>query len=270
MRPPWRRSASLPEATSEAGTAAFEMVMTVTGCPGADDPLELVATGAYDTDAQQMAMEMDLGAMFGALAGGSGETVPGGMDEPAQFIADGETVYMRLPMLDVLTGQGGWFSITPEDVGMSAGSLGLGAGSFDPSQMLEVLRGTSDDVEAGGQEDVRGVPTTKYTATVSMADALSSIPADQREELERQLDQLGVADEAIPDRGVGGRRRSAAPVLDGRRRPGGLRRVRRRARRWGWSSSSSTTASPSTSTCRRPTTSRPFTGVLGGLGGDPS
>lgn len=189
---------SVPEATADAGTAAFEMVITVTGFPGADDPLELVATGAYDNDAQQLTMEMDLGAMFGGLAGGSGEAVPGGMDEPARFVADGEAVYVRLPMLDVFAGEGGWFSITPEDIGMSAGSLGLGAGSFDPSQMLEVLRGTSDDVEAGGREDVRGVPTTKYTATVSTADALSSIPADQREELERQLDQLDVADEAIP------------------------------------------------------------------------
>jgi hypothetical protein len=188
-----------PDAASEAGTAAFEMVMTMTGLPGlGEDAVELTATGSFDADAQQMAMEMDLGAMFEGLAEATGETVPPEMAQPVRFVADGTTFYLRIPILDALTGSSGWLSMSADDLGQSAGSLGLGAGAFDPSKMLEVLRGTSDDVQPDGQEDVRGVATTKYTATVNMADALESVPADQRDELEAQLDQLGAGDADIP------------------------------------------------------------------------
>ncbi len=109
---------------------------------------------SFDADAQQMAMEMDLGAMFEGLAEATGEAVPPEIDEPVRFVADGTTVYLRIPILDALTGSSGWLSMSTDDLGESAGSLGLGAGAFDPSKMLEVLRGTTDDVgarRAGGR-----------------------------------------------------------------------------------------------------------------------
>lgn len=186
---------SAPDAAAEAGTAAFEMVVSATG---EDQAFEFVATGVFDSDAQQMAMEMDLGAMVGGLAESTGETVPAAFDEPFRFVVDGTTVYLRFPMLDALTGSSDWLSATPEDVGQSADSFGIGNSGYDPSKLLEVLRGVADDVEAAGEDEIRGVPTTRYTATVSLAKALEQAPPDRREQLEAQLDQLGAGDADIP------------------------------------------------------------------------
>ena len=62
-----------PDAVADAGTGRFEMVMEMTVM---GEPLELVATGAYDADAQQMSMSMDMGAMFEQLAGRHGRGDP--------------------------------------------------------------------------------------------------------------------------------------------------------------------------------------------------
>ena len=56
---PSRALRSAPDAAAEAGTAAFEMMMEMS-LEG--ETFEMVATGAYDADDQQMSMEMDLGA----------------------------------------------------------------------------------------------------------------------------------------------------------------------------------------------------------------
>jgi hypothetical protein len=183
-----------PEAVTEAGTAAFEMTMTMSA---AGERYELTATGAADAAAGQVEMEMDLGSMLSGLAEASGETIPQGLDEPIRFVIDGTTVYLRMPILDVLTGSSNWLSASPEDLGQDAGSLGLGAGAFDPAALLDVLRGVADDVTEAGTDTVRGVATTKYTATISLADALAQAPADQRERLQAQLDQLGT-DASMP------------------------------------------------------------------------
>jgi len=185
-----------PDVAAEAGTAAFEMV--ISGSDAGDDALELVATGVFDSGAQRMAMKMDFGAMLGGLAEASGEDLPPGMDEPVRFVADGTTVYLRIPMLDALTGTSGWLSATPEDLGGATAAFGLGASAYDPSTLLEVLRGATDEVRSAGQEEVRGVLTTRYAVTVRPAEALEQAPAQQREHLQRQLDQLGAADSEIP------------------------------------------------------------------------
>ncbi len=184
-----------PDVAAEAGTAAFEMV--ISGSDGGA-PLGLVVTGVFDSGAQQMAMKMDFGAMLGETAEASGEDLPPGMDEPVRFVADGTTVYLRIPMLDALTGTSDWLSATPEDLGRAFAVFGLGASAYDPSTLLEVLRGATDALRSVGQEEVRGVLTTRYAATVRPAEALEQAPARPREHLQRQLDQLGAADAEIP------------------------------------------------------------------------
>jgi hypothetical protein len=179
---------SAPDAAADAGTAQFEMVMQMAM---AGKSFEITATGAYDAAAQQMAMTMDMGALFEQLAEETGETLPDGVSGAWELVADGDTFYMRAPMFEALTGTPDWLSMTPEDLGGSAGSMGLGASSYDPSKVLESLRGVTGEPEVVGQEDVRGVPTTHYHASTSLADALEQAPADQRDELEASLEQLG-------------------------------------------------------------------------------
>lgn len=185
---------ALPEAVAEAGTSAFEMVMdfSVDG-----ESFQLLATGVTDPAAQRLSIEVDLGDLFTQLAAGSGEPLPEGFDGAMQLVADGSTFYMRAPMFELLAGTGGWLSMSAEDLGGAAGGLGFGAGTYDPSTMLDTLRGVSGEPTVVGPEVVRGVDTTRYTANLDLAEALAAAPEAQREQLEAQLGQLGSLDGTV-------------------------------------------------------------------------
>ena len=64
-----------------------------------------------------MQMELDLGAMLaGQLP--PGVSLPEGFDEPMTVVVDGATTYLRMPMLDAITGTSGWLSVSPDDLGV--------------------------------------------------------------------------------------------------------------------------------------------------------
>jgi hypothetical protein len=175
---------SAPDAAAEAGSGRMRMVieMDVLG-----QAVEMVATGEYAGD--QMHMAMDMGDMFDQLGADSGEPMPEGFDTSMEFVQDGTTVYMRMPMLEFLTGTSDWLSMTAEDVGVSAEDLGTGA--MDPTALLDSLRGVDSEPVPVGEEEIDGVPTTHYTATLDLEQALEQVPEDQRPLVESQLEQLG-------------------------------------------------------------------------------
>lgn len=180
-----------PDAVTEAGTAGFEMVMegTVQG-----QSFEFTATGAVDGAAEQMSMEMDIGAMLEEMAEAEGEPLPPGFSDPWLMVADGSTMYMQAPIFEML-GVDGWISMTPEDLGSSSEAMGLGPGAYDFTQTLDVLRGVTGEPELVGREEVRGVPTRHFEASMNLAQALEDAPADQREQLETAFEQLGGGDD---------------------------------------------------------------------------
>lgn len=177
-----------PDAIAEVGSGRFEMTFEFDTPEGVFD---MLATGGFDGD--RMTMEMDFGAMFQQLAESAGESLPPGFEEPMQMVVDGDTFYMRMPMLDMITGTSGWLSGRPEDLGQSGDALGLSGTSTSPTAMLETLRGVSDDVEEVGTEEVRGVETTHYRATIDLDVVLQQVPDAQRAEVEAALEQLSAA-----------------------------------------------------------------------------
>jgi hypothetical protein len=168
-----------PEAVADAGTARVEVVMEMAMM---GESFDITASGVVDAAAEQMQMEMDMGALFDQLGESTGEAVPPGLTGTMEMVADGSTFYMRAPMFSML-GVDGWISMTPEDLGTTAEALGLGAGAYDFTQMLESLRGVDGEPEVVGQEEVRGVETTHYRASIDLARALAEVPADQRDEV---------------------------------------------------------------------------------------
>ena len=174
-----------PEAAAEAGTAQFEMVMEMTAM---GQSFEITATGAYDKDAQQGSMSMDMGSLFQQLAE-AGEEMPDIGDGTMTMVFDGDTAYVRSPLFDLFTGTSGWISLSMEELGADASQLGVGGS--DPSALLEGLRGVGGDPEVVGQEDVRGVPTTHYRASMRLSDALADVPESERDEVKAALEQLG-------------------------------------------------------------------------------
>ena len=183
-----------PDLVADAGSARFEMVFAF---DTPDGPLELTASGGYAGD--RMSMEMDLGAMLGEVAEGAGEDLPPGFEEPMEMVLDGQTVYLRMPMLEMLTGTTGWLSATPDELGAGGDALGITGTATSPAQLLETLRGVSDEVDELGTEEVRGVRTTRYRATVDVEKVLEAIPPEQRVQMEKQLDDLGgVGIDSVP------------------------------------------------------------------------
>jgi hypothetical protein len=178
---------SAPESVADAGTAAFQVVMEI-AVEG--ETYDVVADGTIDADAEQMAMTMDMGALFEELAASSGEQVPEDFAVAWQMVVDGTTFYMRTPLFQSL-GVEGWLSMDPAELGMSERTLGLSAASFDFTQMLDSLRGVVGEPEVVGEEDVRGVPTTHYTASMDLEEALAQVPEEERAAAEAQLEQLG-------------------------------------------------------------------------------
>lgn len=175
-----------PERAVDAGTLRFEMTIDLRD--GSDD-LTFGATGAVDTAAERLVMQIDMGSALGALGPASG--LPAGIDEPMEVIVDGTTTYLRIPFLAPLTGTSGWLSASADDLADGGDVFDFGAGPVDPSQMLEVLRSVADDVETIGVEEVRGVPTTGYRAMLDIGAALEGSSAGEGEGAEGIL---GLAD----------------------------------------------------------------------------
>jgi hypothetical protein len=174
-----------PDAAAEMGSGRMVMTVSVT-VDG--EPFEMTSTGVFT--GTQARMEMDFGELLPGQA--AGEELPPGFDEPMVVVVDRATTYMRMPMLDALTGTSGWLSMTPEDLGLASDALGMGFGaSNNPAQMLEALRGISDDIEALGTEEVRGEPTTRYRVVVDLQRALAQVPEALRPQVEAQLGALG-------------------------------------------------------------------------------
>jgi hypothetical protein len=169
-----------PDAVTAAGTASLEMVMEMTVEGHA---VEMLATGVMDAEARQMALELDMGAMFRDLAEEAGESLPDGFDEPMRMVADGSTMYMQMPFASALGAPSGWMSFDLAAFGMGAEQLG--AGAYDLRSTLETLRGTSGEPEVIGAEEVRGVATTHYRATIDLAEALEKAPESARAALEQ-------------------------------------------------------------------------------------
>lgn len=174
-----------PDAAAEAGSGRMEMTV---GFVVDGEPFELTSAGVFS--GTRMRMEMDLGAMLAAQL--PEEELPPAFDEPMTVVVDGATTYLRMPMLDALTGTSGWLSMTPEDLGLAGDALGTGFGpSNNPAQMMEALRGVSDDIEELGTEEVRGEPTTHYRAVVDLERALEQVREALKPQLEAQLGAMG-------------------------------------------------------------------------------
>jgi len=176
-----------PDAVAEAGSARMEMTMTIAAM---GDTVVVTAEGGFD--GTQAVVTMDLGAAPGGLAEETGESLPAGFDEPMTIVVDGTTTYLKVPMLAAFTGTDGWLSVSAEEMGTAGDALGLGVGpSGNPAQLVESLRGVSDEIEEIGPDEVRGVDTTRYRVVVDLEKAAAELPAEAREAYEQQVAGLG-------------------------------------------------------------------------------
>ncbi len=167
--------------TENAGTARFELALE-------GGQASFAAQGAFDFDEQQTSMTIDLGSLGVAL----------GQDDPTlDAVLDGKVFYVRFPSQTGFIRPGRpWLKLDLEEVAAKSGTdlSRLDQLSYaDPTQALAYLQGAGELAEVG-KEDVRGVETTHYKGTIDLEEAVANAPAEQREQLERLLEQSSVTD----------------------------------------------------------------------------
>ena len=165
---------------------------------------------------QRMSMEMDMGsACSRGSAGVGGETVPDELDEPMQIVVDGSTVYLRAPAARSARRRGhAGCRCLPRTWAARPTDLGLGAGSYDPSKILESLRGRDGRARGGGHRGGARAWRPPATPPRSTSPRPSrGRPPTSATIVEAQLDQLGDGDDLR--RRLGRRRRPGPPHAGG-------------------------------------------------------
>lgn len=147
--------------STEAGSVSFEMKIEISGAPGAAFDTE--AEGVYDFEKRQMQMVMDV------------------LGQEMTAVLDGSTMYLKMPFLGEE-----WVKQDIEEV--AGASL---EGGQDPTQVLNWLSASGDDVEELGRDEIRGENATHYRALVNLRDGLDDLGAEQREALEQALEMIG-------------------------------------------------------------------------------
>jgi hypothetical protein len=175
-------------AVYEAGSFHQSLAMSVSA---AGERFSMSGEADVDNEHQRIDMTMDLGMLGGEM----------------QMVMDGGVVYMRSPLFSDVGTE--WISMDPAKMDPAAAAQfgGFGAGTTDPSAFLGLFAGVFD-VEAAGEQVLRGVPTTHYVGTIDLREVLQGfskvvgkdVDAATRKQLEVAVDQfesLGI-DERIP------------------------------------------------------------------------
>jgi len=110
-----------------------------------------------------------------------------------QVITDHAIVYTHSPQLSQLLGAGrDWVKIDAAEVGRAAGIdvSALTQPGQDPTQAVRQLKAVSADVKTVGREEVRGVATTHYRATVDLRRYADLVPAADRAAARASIDRF--------------------------------------------------------------------------------
>jgi hypothetical protein len=165
--------AKAAEATIQAGGAKLATKGTIT----APDGKQVDISGRGEVDKRgSTELEMELSA--------AGET------QTMRLVVAGELLFMSSSLFEDLPDGKEWVRIDYEKVADQAGLSDLPeVGSSDPSGTLRNLRAVAE-VEKVGSEDVRGVPTTHYTATIRLRDLPDKVRPGEREAARRSVERL--------------------------------------------------------------------------------
>ena len=175
-------------AVYEAGTLHEKLTMSV-GASG--EKFSFSGEADLDNVHQRFHMTMDMGLLGGEM----------------EILMDRGVMYMRSPMFQDAGTE--WVSMDPSKMDPAAAAQfgGFGAGTTDPSAFVGLFAGVFD-VEASGEQELGGVPTTRYVGTIDLKKVLKGFSdvvgedADgatkaQLKEAVKRFESLGI-DEKIP------------------------------------------------------------------------
>ena len=122
-------------------------------------------------------------------------------DWKLEAIQDGDVVYIRFPLIakelpDGKTGSRATRRISRARTPASSSQFGSFAGT-DPRDVFGLLKAVSGSIETVGSEEIRGVETSHYRATIDPAKLEQLVPEAQRESLggvDQAAKQAGLTD----------------------------------------------------------------------------
>ncbi|HUQ39216.1 MAG TPA: hypothetical protein VM030_03605 [Acidimicrobiales bacterium] len=174
-----------PDRTLEAGSSRLALTITTKATQEAQG-LNFGGEGLFDYRKKIGQLTFDLGSL--GLPGASGK---------AEMLLLGSTMYMKFPGAEATLKKKPWVKFDLNALAEEEGALSEGLSSFgqgsDPSSMLQALRGVSGPVKKVGEEKVRDAQTTHYRTTVDLKKAGGEVPAAQKAEYDRFVQQSGVA-----------------------------------------------------------------------------
>jgi hypothetical protein len=175
---------------------------------GIDKKLSFSADGGFDTPAKRSQMSVDLSSvaeLMKGFASGLGGNLTGDFGNPEDWklevIQDGDVAYVHFPLLAKQLPAGKtWVkgdakTLSSADTGQlkQFGSL---AGT-DPRDIFGMLKAVSGPIEAVGTDEIRGVETSHYRATIDTAKLEKLVPAAQRQSLggfDQSVQQSGLTE----------------------------------------------------------------------------
>jgi hypothetical protein len=151
-------------------------------------PMTIEADGAFSDRSGRL--RMDMSGVPGGSAFGDGDI---------ELVFEDNVVYIRFPgaLANELPTGKRWVSLDLEELGERAGIDFAGLQQFsqsDPTQVLEYLRGATDDFERVGEEDVRGTLTTHHRGTVDLRKVADQVPDEVRPSYERVMELAGTSE----------------------------------------------------------------------------
>jgi hypothetical protein len=171
-------------ATTSASTPGYEMTLSMRlTSPALPAALTASGSGSFDVrdHSGSFTLAVDLGNQPQVVQALGSSTLQ------VEEIINGLTIYVKLPpaITSKLPGGTPWLKLDLAKAAAAAGVPGLSSfagnpASSDPSQMLQYLRAVSGDVSNQGTEQINGVATNHYHATISLDRVADTLPASAR------------------------------------------------------------------------------------------
>jgi hypothetical protein len=181
--------AALQTLAASGARTSFTGTMRI---PGAPRLIAFSGSGSIDNRRRRAHVDVDLSGLAAAAGGTIGD--PSTFRGQEIVDASGSTIlYLRFPYFATrLKTEKPWIRLDVEEQlersGFNAGSLALNQGN--PGQYLDYLRSTTGTVRRVGTEDVSGVSTTHYSATVDLLEYPTKVPSPRRGEAQRASGRL--------------------------------------------------------------------------------
>jgi hypothetical protein len=169
--------------TAESSSARFSFTASLSG--GAVEG-SWSGEGAFAGEQAKLILDLSgLGAGAGAFAAGKTE-----------MVSDGLVAYMKVPpsLAQAFPGEKTWIKMDLAKLGEAQGidlAQLMQFNQSNPTGALRYLRGATKSFETVGEEDVRGVATTRYHGTVDLQKVAAAEPPAVRTAYERLVEISG-------------------------------------------------------------------------------